>query len=109
MGKTFSQLYLKQSHIQLINSTYKISTIMNKLLLGLLAFALVSQSCSNAAPTTTEAPPTTPTAVTLEPTDPPTTPTAVTLEPTDPATEKVESTTQKAYDCSKGDGMYPSP
>ena len=82
---------------------------MNKLLLGLLAFALASQSCSNAAPTTTEAPPTTPTAVTLEPTDPPTTPTAVTLEPTDPATEKVESTTQKAYDCSKGDGMYPSP
>ena len=58
---------------------------MNKLLLGLLAFALVSQSCINAAPT------------------------AVTLEPTDPATEKVETTTQKAYDCSKGDGMYPSP
>jgi len=105
---------------------------MNKLLLGLLAFALVSQSCINAAPTTTEAPvkttkaddpattptaetleptdlPTGPTAVTLEPTDPPTTPTAVTLEPTDPATEKVETTTQKAYDCSKGDGMYPSP
>ena len=82
---------------------------MNKLLLGLLAFALVSQSGINAAPTTTEAPPTTPTAVTLEPTDPPTTPTAITLEPTDPATEKVESTTQKAYDCSKGDGMYPSP
>jgi len=97
---------------------------MNKLLLGLLAFALVSQSCINAAPTTTEAPPTTPTAVTLEPTDKPTGPTAVTLEPTDkptgptavtleptadPATEKVETTTQKAYDCSKGDGMYPSP
>jgi len=82
---------------------------MNKLLLGLLAFVLVSQSGINAAPTTTEAPPTTPTAVTLEPTDPPTTPTAVTLEPTDPATEKVETTTQKAYDCSKGDGMYPSP
>jgi len=100
--------------------------------LGLLAFALVSQSCINAAPTTTEAPvkttkaddpattptavtleptdlPTGPTAVTLEPTDPPTTPTAVTLEPTDPATEKVETTTQKAYDCSNGDGMYPSP
>merc|ERR1712198_430707 len=118
MGKTFSQLYLKQSHIQLINSTYKISTIMNKLLLGLLAFALVSQSCINAAPTTTEAPvkttkaddpATTPTAVTLEPTDLPTGPTAVTLEPTDPATEKVETTTQKAYDCSNGDGMYPSP
>merc|ERR1711972_746854 len=110
MGKTFSQLYLKQSHIQLINSTYKTSTIMNKLLLGLLAFALVSQSCINAAPTTTEAPPATPTAVTLEPTDKPTGPTAVTLEPTaDPATEKVETTTQKAYDCSKGDGMYPSP
>ena len=110
---------------------------MNKLLLGLLAFALVSQSCINAAPTTTEAPPktpttvtleptdppttptdvnpeptdtpTSPTAVTLEPTDPPTTPTAITLEPTDPATETVETTTQKAYDCSKGDGMYPSP
>jgi len=91
---------------------------MNKLLLGLLAFALVSQSCINAAPTTTEAPAkttkaddpaTTPTAVTLEPTDQPKTPTAVTLEPTDPATEKVETTTQKAYDCSKGDGMYPSP
>jgi len=84
---------------------------MNKLLLGLLAFALVSQSCINAAPTTTEAPPTTPTAVTLEPTDPPTSPTAVTLKPTDPATatEKVDTTTQKAYDCSKGDGMYPSP
>merc|ERR1712157_565383 len=81
--------------IQLINSTYKTSTIMYKLLLGLLAFALVSQSCINAAPTSTEAPPTTPT--------------AVTLEPTDPATEKVETTTQKAYDCSKGDGMYPSP
>merc|ERR1711972_178589 len=93
MGKTFSQLYLKQSHIQLINSTYKTSTIMNKLLLGLLAFALVSQSCINAAPT-----------------DKPTGPTAVTLEPTaDPATEKVETTAQKAYDCSKGDGMYPSP
>jgi len=68
---------------------------MNKLLLGLLAFALVSQSCINAAPTTTEAPPTNPT--------------AVTLEPTDPATEKVDTTTQKAYDCSNGDGMYPSP
>merc|ERR1711972_228758 len=107
MGKTFSQLYLKQSHIQLINSTYKTSTIMNKLLLGLLAFALVSQSCINAAPTDK---PTGPTAVTLEPTDKPTGPTAVTLEPTaDPATKKVETTTQKAYDCSKGDGMYPSP
>jgi len=124
---------------------------MNKLLLGLLAFALVSQSCINAAPTIPEAPattptavtleptdlptgptavtleptdqpktptavtleptdaPTGPTAVTLEPTDAPTGPTAVTLEPTDPATEKVETTTQKAYDCSKGDGMYPSP
>jgi len=97
---------------------------MNKLLLGLLAFALVSQSCINAAPTIPDAPATTPTAVTLEPTNKPTGPTAVTLEPTDkptgptavtleptadPATEKVETTTQKAYDCSKGDGMYPSP
>ena len=99
---------------------------MNKLLLGLLAGfgLLVSQSCINAAPTVPEAPvtspakttkdgapATTPTAVTLEPTDPPMSPTAVTLEPTDPATttEKVETTTQKAYDCSKGDGMYPSP
>merc|ERR1711972_759724 len=94
---------------------------MNKLLLGLLAFALVSQSCINAAPTDKPTGPTAvtleptdkptgPTAVTLEPTDKPTGPTAVTLEPTaDPATEKVETTTQKAYDSSKGDGMYPSP
>ena len=83
---------------------------MNKLLLGLLALALVSQSCINAAPTVPEAPVTSP-AKTTKDGAPATTPTAVTLEPTDPATttEKVDTTTQKAYDCSKGDGMYPSP
>ena len=147
---------------------------MNKLLLGLLAFALVSQSCIKAAPTTTQAvatssqgsasttkfpsprtdktvttteaplttsdapatttkaPPTTsdapasttkaqetttdlPATTTKAPattTDVPATSTAAsTMQPTEPATttEKVDTTTQKTYDCSSGDGKYPSP
>jgi len=91
---------------------------MKQQIFSLLAVAFVTQSCVGATPTpvaTSTAPVTTDvttpsvisTAESNTPTDFPQTTTKASV-PT-ATTEKIETTTKRIYDCSKGAGQYPSP